>query len=750
MALFRKKEEINQSLLTQMTRIANSLELQEPPQKEYSEVEKKRAAYALNLCLVSISQIIDYSDQYILEQEYNGILNNLNLEHMPKDKALLDVFRQILDTITFFRIQEGEKRFIEQEYQDRMKTAIWKAVPNCSVIFSCSNPQAMLFSLVTQVGSGYMNYRNEKANANRDKEKAAWELHKAAIEQFNGLRRELFTTAWKLADEYGFLDKMRLTENQISQYNRILQECNLYRRLALLEDVQDSFKAFPPFWYAKGNTALQLLKDNPDDEMMRNNALEAYSEYFKINREENTLLRTDTIYAACALEFAALMDVSQKEDKLDYINRAIQHAGTHFDILQLCATALLDLGETERASKILKFLVCEAYNEADNAQLLSLIYINGYLKNGNGSYKKAYEQLQKISPNTRLVEWPNGNTLEETYESFIAANRDAILSKYASFYSSYYSQKAKQFQTQILLGREDKEASFVMFVRQLEKEISTFPGAIIENNGFIALLEKQQKDIEKVIKDSKKTDNQIFDNIFRDAFLKSADHIALLPLDTMENITTFTKEYSVAINRYAIDNKQNNGDESQDENTLISLFGRTVAASEDFEKIKTLISGKKLLKDKAKHTHFLLAGSLEYQRYVHDHHLEQRKPIAIINDTTIEDCDLLITETGVCVHRGQSKASKSVRRYLAASFGSSVGSIVPFIVNEGINLLYEACNEGVPYSHIRYSGNKLIKPKYSNKYVEMDALCDLIDRCKAELKTGVAYQISEHILAPKQ
>ena len=48
------------------------------------ELEKIRAAYALNVCAVSVSQIVDYNDQYILEQEYENTLNNLNLERINK------------------------------------------------------------------------------------------------------------------------------------------------------------------------------------------------------------------------------------------------------------------------------------------------------------------------------------------------------------------------------------------------------------------------------------------------------------------------------------------------------------------------------------------------------------------------------------------------------------------------------------------------------------------------------------------
>ena len=92
--------------------------------------QKIKTAFALNLCTVSVSQIIDYKDVVVLEQEYDAILNNLNLESIPKDEALLDILKQLLDTITFFRMQEGDKEFIDKEYQNKMKNAIWSAVPN--------------------------------------------------------------------------------------------------------------------------------------------------------------------------------------------------------------------------------------------------------------------------------------------------------------------------------------------------------------------------------------------------------------------------------------------------------------------------------------------------------------------------------------------------------------------------------------------------------------------------------------------
>ena len=108
----------------------------EPEITVLTDEEKRKAAYALNLCMISVSQIIDYNDIYILEQEYDAILNNLNIEEMPKDEALLNILKQLLDVVTFFRIQEGEKEFIEKRKPFLCSFALnLLSKPSCFLIF---------------------------------------------------------------------------------------------------------------------------------------------------------------------------------------------------------------------------------------------------------------------------------------------------------------------------------------------------------------------------------------------------------------------------------------------------------------------------------------------------------------------------------------------------------------------------------------------------------------------------------------
>lgn len=350
--------------------------------KSISDDEKKKAAYALNLCTVSVSQIIDYNDIYILEQEYEAILNNLNLEKIIKDEPLLKTLKLLLDTITFFRIQEKEKDFVEKEYKDKIKNAIWASIPNPSVILATGNPYAMVAALATQVGIGYMNYRKNKNQAETDKEKQMWELQKSAIEQFNGIRRELFDASWRLATKYNFPEEYRLTEKQIRQYDQILMDNNYIRRYDRLTSISANFEAYPYFWYYLGNTANVIANDFSYDitdenrEKYKSLAIDHFKKFDELNYI--SVLREDQIASSCYLEYSELLMASDLNDKAkisELLEKARLKSGGNCDVLQICAMSYMKIGLVEKAKPILKQLIVENYNQKTNAQLLSCILV---------------------------------------------------------------------------------------------------------------------------------------------------------------------------------------------------------------------------------------------------------------------------------------------------------------------------------------------------------------------------------------
>lgn len=408
--------------------------------------EMLQAAYALNLCTVSVSQIIDYDDINILEQEYESILNNLNLQNMPDDDALLDILKQLLDTITYFRMSEGDKRILERRYEQRMKNAIWSAVPNFGMIVAGGSPLTMAVSLASQVGIGYMNYRKEKAAKNLDMEDDLWKLQRSAIDQFNGLRRELFDTAWRLSKNYKFEDRFRLTERQISQYNTILMDCDLIRKYQRLEAIQGSFEAYPPFWYYFGNAANLIARDpslssSPEiADYYSEMAYRHFKNYWDCNKYN--LLREDHLASQCALEFVDML-IDRKESPetiCEYIDKAVAYSGNSCDILQLCAVAYLKINNQESAFNIFKYLVNESYNTSVNAQILSGILINRFKSTGNIMYKAEYDILaSRASQRVYLLPW---NAIDSA--DYIASQRALIIKKYKYVLDEYkkkYSEK---------------------------------------------------------------------------------------------------------------------------------------------------------------------------------------------------------------------------------------------------------------------------------------------------------------------
>ncbi len=404
-----------------------------------------RAAYALNLWTVSISQIIDYNDVNIMKQEYDTIINNLNLERMPKDEALLDVIKQIMDEITSFQIDAGDTEFIEREYQHQLKNAIWSAVPNVGAIFATSNPIAMGVTLATQVGIGYMNYRRNKSEYEIRYEKSKWEIQKNRMLHLNALQKQLFETAWRLADKYEFPDEYRLTSKQITEYNKTLMESNPVKRYNSLESMKSFFSAYPVFWYQLGSTANSIYRsdmyrtDADIKERYKKRAVDAFSEYSKLN--QFNLLKHDVLTSAWALEYLELLDLNSNNDSYgadQLIKTAERYSGNASDVVELCAFAYLRIGDEENAVRLFHNLVNSDYNSVLNTQILSGLYIKA-MRNPDKlkaeDAKVGYRELKNITANPQnilpipdesldLDNWKPDWSREENFNDFIKKQKE--------------------------------------------------------------------------------------------------------------------------------------------------------------------------------------------------------------------------------------------------------------------------------------------------------------------------------------
>ena len=374
---------------------------QDAATEEDDEKRKKglQAVYALNLCMVSLSQIVDYADINVLKQEYDSILNNLNLEVMPKDEALLTAIKQILDTCHFYILHQKDKDLLAKKQELRLSNALGKAVSGgVFAIFSTPNPWAIAVSAATMVGVAAVRYKTERRKAMLENEIEAWELEKTALEQLHNLRRTLFETAWRLSKEYGFADNLRLTEAQIKNYNEILTDPDPQSRFERLALIKNNFGAYPLFWYYLGRAAMEAAElFLPSDERQRNlgcgvdvnvdvvgaflnvetralvndpkshdealsfyqlyrgEAKVAFNKFKHFDDDSDTgvklknLLREDVVSASAWLDASDFCESSKEE--LQHVERAYALAGTNVELLQTCAFRYLKLYHNAMVSK---------------------------------------------------------------------------------------------------------------------------------------------------------------------------------------------------------------------------------------------------------------------------------------------------------------------------------------------------------------------------------------------------------------
>lgn len=513
--------------------------------------QELQAAYALNLCTVSISQIIDYNDLIIMEQEYDAILNNLNLENFPKDEALLKILKQILDVVAFFRIQAEEKKLQEEEYKKRVKDAVWSAVPSPSAILAGGSAGwvGLAVSAVMAVGTGYMNYRRERANIDMEQRRKDWELQRSAMEQFDGLRRELFDTAWRLADKYAFKDEYRLTARQISQYNQILEDTDPLRRYERLFYVKDNFVAYPPFWYYLGHAAAEVStkKDRngylfyPDEiaENYKAKAITAYQQFLTGVDDDahRNLLREDQTCAACALELFALVakdPAFPHEEKIKLLRKAAKNAGNAFDTLQICATSYLSIGEIESGLRLMNMLVNEGYNEDMNAQILAMMYVSSYCS-GDAEKKTAYLTLaSRVGERIPLLPLPNEPNCNgyELSEQYVKQQCSHLLNDYRDTVCEYIMQCSSTFQD-LLAKPGDISTDIIDFVRSIEQDMTVLFFARVAKRVRNAILndlrdvltKEQNRDVLNTPVKRVKNSEFTFEKICTNAFLLIAEII---------------------------------------------------------------------------------------------------------------------------------------------------------------------------------------------------------------------------------
>lgn len=324
-----------------------------------------QTALALNYCQVSLANVISYNDKIILDQEYDNIINNINLSRV-KDEEIVSLFMDLMDALTKSRLQVGDKQWLQRAYEKQMENAIYSAVGRSGITVVSGNPLVLAGQAVFSVGMSYFNYQKNIAQYKEALEKSKWELKKEELEYLNYIRKSFFEASWRLIQKYNFPDEWRLSEKQINEYIDILKDTDSERKFRKLRRIEDSFQAYPPFWYYFGKTAQDIQNTAY--------ALECYKIF---ETKQKGIFRCDPYYASVCMNRITLYDTNKDVTFIQSdISTLLKNSAGNHEMILFAALTYGKLKQYAMAQELLTQNIDDQYEESLHRRFLGDILID--------------------------------------------------------------------------------------------------------------------------------------------------------------------------------------------------------------------------------------------------------------------------------------------------------------------------------------------------------------------------------------
>ena len=413
------------------------------------------AILALNYCHFSLYKIIEYNDRIVLDEEYDIIINNINLTKI-NDPELIVILKELMDVLTQFKLDERSKEKLLRQYEKNVEGALYSAMGDAAkgtfekrdqinTIAStdllkriasqasqtalaggstavASGPGAPVVAAATcavilaQAGSAYVSYRNAIEEYRTALDEAVWKLEGDAIERINEINKKFLETYWQLMKKYNAPDKWRLTLDQFKDYLSILKDKDDGRKYRNLLRMEGDLNPFPPYWYYRGSAAQAVGKT--DDVL---NCYEMYKQtrrgFFRQDKTYSSAIMLKVVESNYIENHKALLDDLNEMVELDkkdwrkrllsaykliqygYLVKAKEQIQVNIDndsAVSVSRKALAEIYCIENDKEHLSALIEKAMQD-DKATSLEVLYLIGKLP-ASEMIAKIKDQILGITP----------------------------------------------------------------------------------------------------------------------------------------------------------------------------------------------------------------------------------------------------------------------------------------------------------------------------------------------------------------
>ena len=221
----------------------------------------------LNMAVVSVHRILSAQDRIILDAEYQNIINNLSIGNIRSDPEITELYRRLLDVSHSKRLRQYEAEEIRKRYDaqssNRIKYALTEMAEIGRGVLAGDENAGKVFvglgRLLSACTAGYFREQADGVNRNINLNAELFRLKAEEMNDFNDLQKQLLSSSWRLLNKYHLPDEYRLVQRALDDFYRAVDEPDTpSRRLRMLQALEDDFRVYPPYWFYRARTALDV------------------------------------------------------------------------------------------------------------------------------------------------------------------------------------------------------------------------------------------------------------------------------------------------------------------------------------------------------------------------------------------------------------------------------------------------------------------------------------------------------------
>ena len=313
------------------------------------------AAVALNYCRASFHRIRQNPTQWVLLEEEEMILNNLNLNGIV-DQEVIKLYSDVLDEINQVQMADKEREIFRDKYQYAFRQRL-----GINALALTTELMTFQFGAAIRTGANsWWDYRTTTWNREHD----VWKVDKARMTSVMNKSSSFLDTFWKMTQKKNIPDEWLVRGDDLDRLDACLKEPNPAVRLRVLKRMERYMEAYPPYWYYVARTQQALGQ-----------LFAAAQTYEKLAELGAGHFRNDEMLAAGMANRAMIQEYLGQPGSVETAREALHYATDVPEANLMCARVLQRHGHYAEAEEaLLRNLDVDLESRHSLVALLSIYY----------------------------------------------------------------------------------------------------------------------------------------------------------------------------------------------------------------------------------------------------------------------------------------------------------------------------------------------------------------------------------------